>query len=180
MKAAAMRFSFFISFTIAPILLLAQESFSGDSSAAAGILKNLSAQYSTQDSTVHYLTKSQLLKNPVPGAEVSVDYKKGTVTRIVVSSVTDEGMFSEEYIFLDRRLQLVYQTFEYFIEIKSDSRFVNFKGLRGWESRYFFVDERLVFRKTSSLKQAAWTYNENEIMEEHVRLNKFILERTKF
>jgi hypothetical protein len=155
-----MRILLFFFLFPAPCILSAQESSSGDSSVAAAILKSLSAQYGTQDTTLHYLTKKQLLRQPVSGTEISADMKKGTIMRILLMAMSADGNFSEEYIFIEGKIAMVYQTFEFFREVKSDTRFTNFKGAKGWESRFFFVNEKMVFRKTNGIRQREWIYNE--------------------
>lgn len=169
-----MRQSFILLLAISPLFLSAQEYSLGDSSVMAEILKKLSAQYGTQDTTLHHLTKKQLLHSPVNGTEISVDIKKGAIMRVVLWAASGEGMFSEEYIFYDRKLMMVYQSFEFFLEVKTNSRFINIKGARGWETRYFFVDEKLAFQKTSGAKQTLFAYGEKELMQEKNRLIEFI------
>jgi hypothetical protein len=84
------------------------------------------------------------------------------------------GLFSGEYFFYKRELIFVYQTFEYFAEIQTKTEFTNFKGIKGWESRFYFDDEKLKYQRTSGLKEIYISYSGGELVNEKNRLLDFI------
>lgn len=83
-------------------------------------------------------------------------------------------MLSAEYFINNGQILFVYQTFEFFEEIKTKSKFRNFKGFLGWESRYFFENEQLKYSKTSGKKEESLSYSANELRFEKIRLFNFI------
>lgn len=153
---------------------LSQTFSSGDSSVVSKIDQYLSNVYDTQDTTLYFLTKTQVLKIPVVGTRIYVQKKKGDLLRIGISSLTNHGDLGTEYWFNRNTLIFVYQSFSYYKEIPSLTQALNFKGESYWESRYYFEGEVLKYEKTTGIKDASMKYQSSDLLKEKNQLMKFI------
>jgi hypothetical protein len=152
--------------------LIAQSFISGDSSIANNTNRYLASIYGTQDTTIYYLSRRRLIKIPSYGSKLFFDLKDHSIQRIGISSMTGKGELSEEYWFKNNQLIFVYQTLEYFNESGALSNNRNFKGLVYWETRFYLEKNRLVFEKTTGIKDPGSKYHETDLFREKNRLLK--------
>lgn len=161
-------------FTLYTTVLIAQSFTSGDSSIVNTTNQYLASIYGTQDTTICYLSRQQLIKIPSYGSKLFFDLKDHGIQRIGISSFTNKGELSEEYWFKNDQLIFVYQTLEYFEESRPLGYIRNFKGLVYWESRFYLEKDRLVFEKTTGIKDQGLKYQETDLYREKNRLLKLI------
>jgi hypothetical protein len=168
------RFIFFTLILLVPLTFWGQTTQFGDTSIIASTLEKLRELYDTQDTTFHLVTNNKILKINAVGTYISVDSKKGVINRIVLSSYTSKGIFSEEYIFYRGKCIFVYQTFEFFMEIPTKTKFTNFKGIKAWETRFYLGDDKLIYQKTAGIKEAYISYSADDLKNEKERILDFI------
>lgn len=128
------------------ICLNGQRIKSGDSTVVDSIKKTASWIYENKDETFFFLTKDQLQSLNEVGTSIIAHQKDSLINRIITISMTPNGQMSTEYYFDKEQLIYAYQTFEYFNETAPTGSWKNFKGIPGWESRYYFVDNKLSFQ----------------------------------
>ncbi len=153
---------------------LGQELVFGDQSAEESIKKNTSWIYENKDETRFFLTKKRLQKIKSSSTSLVVHLLKNEVNRVITISTTKKGQKSTEWYFYNKQLIFVYDVFEYFGETKSESNWKNFKGLYGWESRYYFANEQLAFHKHKGRKEIDSDLNGNSILKDAESILKYI------
>lgn len=92
--------------------------------------------------------------------------KDGKINKIVVFSAKSKGVLAYEMYLHEGQIIFVYQTFGYFREIKTDSKFVNFEGNQGWESRYYFDNDKVVYEENDGLKEKQDDYTTADFLKE--------------
>lgn len=133
--------------------LASQEITFGNFSAMKKVKTKTSFIYENKDATKYYLTKKQLFHTNTKGINITIHSLNGEINRIITVSITKNGFLSSEWYFSNAKLIFSYQSFEYFDEIKNKSTWRNFKGNLGWESRFYFVDEKLTYHKHKGRKK---------------------------
>jgi len=124
----------------------------GDKSAQDEIKKKTSAIYDNKDKTHFFLTKKSFGAKSTCGTEITAYSKDNKINRIVSKSCTKRGRLATEFYFENEKPIFVYQVFEYFKEKTKKDAWKNFKGLASWESRYYFVANKLEFHRHKGQK----------------------------
>jgi hypothetical protein len=145
---------------------LAQKTTWGDTSVVRGIDAKASYIYEHSDTTLHWFTKKQFQKTPSFSHEIRVAQKDGKTNKIVVISTKSKGVLAHEMYLHEGKIIFAYQTFGYFREIKTGSKFVNFEGNQGWESRYYFENDKLAFYENDGLKEKPDDYTATDFLKE--------------
>jgi hypothetical protein len=156
-----------------------QEIAMGDSSIVNPIKRKTSLIYGSQDSTVFLLTKQPLQKIKSCGTSIVVYLKNGSINQIVTSATTLQGILSAEYYFDHEQLIFSYITFEYFDEAKTIINRKNFKGLRSWESRYYFTNEKIRYQSHSGIRKKSAIYSSNQVKSDVQKILKYTRNRMK-
>lgn len=118
----------------------------GDPSIAAPILAK--TRDLKPDGQAHLLTKANLSGVPgTYGTEVHLSTVQGAPARLVVSSWTPQGVFSQEYYVDNDQLVFVYETLSLFAD-QPPTGWRNFMGYSGWERRIYLTDESIGFIET--------------------------------
>jgi hypothetical protein len=145
-------------------IIYGQEIVSGDSTIVFKIKEKTSWIYENKDKTNFLLTNQQLQEIQTNGTNITVQSKNGEINRIITISNTENGQLSAEWYFDDNQLIFAYQSFEYFKESEHQSEWKNFKGIWGWESRHYFIDEELKYSKHMGLKKLEIKSDKNSIL----------------
>jgi hypothetical protein len=149
-----------------PHQVFAQKTTWGDTSVVRGIDAKASYIYEHSDTTFHWFTKKQFQKTPSFSNEIRVAQKDSKINKIVVFSTKSKGILAHEMYMYEGKIIFVYQTFGYFREIKTGSKFVNFEGNQGWESRYYFNNEKIVYQENDGLKEKLDDYSTADFLKE--------------
>lgn len=136
-----------ILFFIISTSLTSQTMTYGDSSVMNVVRKKTSWIYEHKDATHFYLTQKRLLNKKTNGLSITAHSYEGDINRIIAIANTKSGQWAIEWYFDEDQLIHVYSTFEYFEEAKHKGSWQNFKGLYGWESRYYLQDETVKYSK---------------------------------
>lgn len=132
--------------------LAGQETAHGDSSVVRLIKPITSHIYEHKDQT-HFLLTSQSLQHETnSGTSITAYVWEGNINRVVTVSQNKYGQIATEWYFDKGHLIFVYQVFEYFDEWKQKGSWQNFKGLYGWESRYYFLKDQLKYQRHKGIE----------------------------
>ncbi|MEO9483794.1 MAG: hypothetical protein ABJG47_10130 [Ekhidna sp.] len=158
------------------LCLQGQELTSGDATVVDRIKKTTSFIYENKDETFFFLTNTQLEAANTHGTSLTAHLRDGFINRAITISLTSNGQLSSEFYFDDQQLIYVYQTFEFFAEAPSRSKWKNFKGISGWESRYYFINEELNFQKHLGKEILAKEGDIHALKESANAIRRYILE----
>jgi len=172
-------FIFIIILTFNVYIAKGQKIAYGDSTIVREIKTKTSWIYENKDETYFLLTNQQLQQEYTKGTNITAYSKDGNINRIITSSFTDDGQLSIEWYFYDNKVIFVYQVFEYFNEIGNKSDWKNFKGLSGWESRYYFKDESLKYQKHKGRKNIKEKLNVNSILDDAKKILNYTIKQTE-
>lgn len=136
-----------ILFFIISASLTGQTMTYGDSSVMTAVWEKTSWIYGHKDATHFYLTQKRLLREKTNGLSITAHSYEGDINRVIAIANTKQGQWAIEWYFDEGQLIYVYSTFEYFEEAKHKGSWQNFKGLYGWESRYYLEDETVRYSK---------------------------------
>jgi len=156
-----------------------QDIIYGDSAIVEKIKTKTSRIYENSDKTYFLLTNRQLQEENTHGTSITAHSKDGDINRIITISYTEEGQLSAEWYFYDNKLIFTYQSFEYFNEVEHKSDWKNFKGLWGWESRYYFTNEELKYHKHKGRKNIKEKLNTNDISNDAKKILNYTIEQIK-
>ncbi len=156
-----------------------QELSIGDSTVINSIQKKTSIIYETKDTTLFFLTNQLLQKAKSYGTSIVAYLKNDTINRIVTFCTTQEGILSAEYYLDEELLIFAYLTFEYFDEIKANSSVQNFRGIKSWESRYFFKNEQIKYQKHLGIKNNSSIYVASDVLNDKERILNYIKTKMK-
>ena len=156
-----------------------QEVVFGDSTIVDKIKAKTSWIYSNKDKTYFLLTNQQLQEKYANGTSITAHSKRDTINRIITISYTEEGQLSAEWYYFGNKLIFAYQSFEYFNETEHKSDWKNFKGLWGWESRYYFTNEKLKYHKHIGRQNMEEEFNANAILNDAKKILNYTIEQTK-
>lgn len=171
-----MRFLFFISVYLISSINLSngQELSYGNESIIGEVKKKTSQIYETKDETRFFLTKQSLQKSVINGMSITAHLFEKNINRLITTGNTKHGRLSTEWYFHDKKLIFVYQVFEYFNEYKKESNWKNFKGLYGWESRYYFLNEKLEFHQHKGRKNINSDFKESRVLRDAKSILNYI------
>ena len=122
----------------------------GDSTIVPTIKSKTSWVYQNKDITHFLLTKRQFRKAKTHGTNIIAHFKNDSINRIIATSTGKKGQFAAEYYFHHGQLIFSYQTFE---EFEPSGSWENFKGLKGYESRYYFLGGKLKYHVHRGLSE---------------------------
>jgi len=175
------------SFLLILILLLSlsfltygQEMAIGDSSVVSAIRGKASSIYNNKDTTLFFLTKQPLQKTTSCGISMVVYIKNDSINRVVTSATTTDGILSAEYYLDHEQLVFSYITFEYFDEVKAITTREDFKGIKSWESRYYFTNEQIKYQTHSGIKEQSAIYPASEVLNDKRSILDYIKGRMKW
>ena len=168
------RLSVFLSFFLFTYSLLAQQINYGDSTVIQNISAKTSFVYNNHDKILFFLTKRSFVKGINHGSNITGYILKDTINRIVAISTMEKGVLSAEYFFDKTTLIYSYQNFEYFEEETPKKRWKNFKGLYGWESRYYFGNGKLKYQVHSGRNNLATVKEIDELKNSAKKLYAFV------
>lgn len=157
------KFLFFLALLL-PLNTYAQEQNFGNPDVVQGIKDITSWIYENEDQTHFMLSRTKLLDELVTGTNITAYSKDGIINRVVTSGFTDQGQLSTEWYYSEGKIIFIYQVFEYFEEDQNENSWKNFKGLWGWESRYYFVNEQLEYHRHRGRNDIDVAYNGNDIL----------------
>lgn len=143
-----------------------EELYLGDSTRIPGIKKLVSEIYGNSDSLIFDLTNEQLREIRTFGTSLRGHFANNSINRIIATSTTANGQLSTEWYFINNQVIYVYETFEYFNEIAKPYQWTNFKGLKGWESRYYITDNQIVCQRHIGLTRQMIAESKNRIIKE--------------
>lgn len=164
----------FVSF-----LACGQEIAIGDSSIVSAIRSKMSSIYNDKDTTFFFLTKQHLQKIKSHGISMVVYVKNDSINRVVTSATTPDGILSAEYYLDHEQLVFSYITFEYFDEVKTITTRENFKGIRSWESRYYFINEYIKYQTHSGIKGQSAIYPVSGVLSDKRSILNYIKGRSR-
>lgn len=154
-----------------------QELILGDTSIVNRIRARTSEIYNRRDTTLFALTNEQLRQGRTYGIHMIGYASQDTINRVIATSMTQTGQRSTEWYFWQNQLIYAYETFEYFDEDRANARWQNFKGLHGWESRYYFIDEEIKCQKHKGRDHVAAGHEANKILEDGRRILSYLEKR---
>ena len=169
-----LRHTFAVLLFFTSLSAYSQKYVHGDSTVVKGIREVLSGLYGKNDTTIYFITKHQFQKVSTAASEITVEKKKGIITRIAINSATTQGYLAEEYWLDNNQLIFVYQTFGYYRELNPVTKEVNFKGQRYWEARYYFQNERVKYEAATGTREKALTYTEVDLISQKNKLLEYI------
>lgn len=152
----------------------AQEEVSGDESAVEAVQKKTSEIYNSNDTTRFFLTNKSFRTKSTCGTEIAAYSKGGKFNRIIAKTCTDAGKMATEFYFENEILIFAFQSFEFFDEKSEEGIWRNFKGIVGRESRFYFQDGRLKFRRHFGLTNLATDINGEVIKKDAESILDFV------
>lgn len=153
-----------------------QELVFGDSTVVENIKSKTSEIYENKDRTSFFLTKKRLRKIKTSGIEITAHSKNDTIRRIVAISMTKNGQLGTEWYYWNNELIYVYESFEYFKEQEKKCKWKNFKNLCAWESRYYFVHEKLEYQKHKGKLSSIRDSKINELIKDGNNIRNYAIE----
>ncbi len=153
-----------------------QELVFGDSTVVNSIKSKTSKIYESKDKTSFYLTKKRLRKVKTYGTNIIAHSKKDTINRIIAISMTQKGQLGTEWYYWNNELIYVYESFEYFEEQEKNCKWKNFKNLCAWESRYYFVNEKLEYQKHKGKLSSIRNDLINELIKDGNSIRSYVVE----
>ena len=153
----------FLGFSLCTYLKGQELSF-GSESVVDQVKEKTSWIYENKDETHFFLTRQRLQKSAVYGLNITAHSLENKVNRLITVGTTKDGQLSTEWYFHAGQLIFVYQVFEFFDESKKKDSWKNFKGLYGWESRYYFVNGKLKYHKHKGRNDIDWQFKEGGIL----------------
>ena len=133
-----------ILFLGVPIIFAQEKSF-GDESVKNQIKKKTTDIYKNHDKIKFFLIKNLPRIKTTCGIEITAFSEKNKINRLVAKTCRKQGKQATEFYFEQEKLMYVYKVFEVFEGKATLGLWKNFKGLLGWESRFYFVNQRLKF-----------------------------------
>ncbi|MCW5911538.1 MAG: hypothetical protein KIT62_10710 [Cyclobacteriaceae bacterium] len=134
-----------------PFMVNGQELSPGDSAIVKEIKAKTSQIYENSVKPNFYLTNQKLQSDKNFGLSLVAFKINDAVSRVISSCFTKQGQLSTEYFFDDGKVIFIYQTFEYFDKYSAKGTWKNFKGLTGWECRFYYLDDKLVHYEQNGL-----------------------------
>ena len=151
-----------------------QEVSYGDIKVRDEIKKKTSAIYDNKDKTHFLLTKKSFGTKSKCGTEITAYSKDSKFNRIVSKSCTKQGRIATEFYFENEKPIFVYQVFEFYNERAKSDAWKNFKGLASWESRYYFVNNKLKFHRHKGRKDTSEKESGDKQKTESYKILSFI------
>ncbi len=152
----------------------AQEISFGDKTAQDEVKKKTSAIYDNKDKTYFLLTKKSFGKKSKCGTDITAYSKDKQINRIAAKSCTKNGRKAAEFYFENEKSIFIYEVFEYYSEKSRADAWKNFKGLAGWESRYYFVNDVLKFHRHKGRKDMSEKETARKQKREAIRILAFV------
>lgn len=149
----------------------------GDSTVVERIRNSTSLIYGNSDKTHFFLTSKQFGLVVTYGTSLTVYEKDSSINRVVAISMTPNGQLATEYYLENKQLIYVYQAFEFFSEKEVTGNWKNFKGIASWESRYYFIDNELLFQKHIGKKELALDKFINDLHQQVQQIIEYKTER---
>ncbi len=167
-----------LAITLLFVLLLAassvgQEISFGDQKARDKIGKKTSSIYDSKDKTFFLLTKKSFGAISTCGTEIIAYSMENRINRIVTRTCKKLGRSATEFYFENEKPIFVYRVFEMFREKSPPDSWKNFKGMAGWESRYYFDEENLKFHSHKGRKDILESETGKERFMEALAVLKF-------
>ncbi len=149
-------------------LVLSTNAVAQDSLVIKEFTANASKNYDRINRSVWQLTRDIVTSDSSPaGTQISYQYDKDELIRIVCSGFNELGAWAKEYYPANGELAFVYATTEYFPNKAPKTAVMNWKNLPSTEYRIYFSKGKLIGEKPDS-----WKGNVSQIMSEFDALLK--------
>jgi hypothetical protein len=153
----------------AALLLLSVAAKAQDSLLVKAIAKEAGKNYDRINRSEWHLTRDLVVGDSGPaGTQVTYQYDKDVLIRIVCSGFNSLGSWGKEYYPINGELAFVYTTLEYFPDKTPPNTSVNWKNIPADEYRIYLRNGKLI-----GVKPTSWSGTAAKLLHEFENLLKW-------